>query len=152
MSARYLVVYVRVGSLHHRRGNCPRRADHTRPVDRPPYRANPRASAVVDKCVNGMFEWGIIEEWPSQWGSQPIVVAKRKDSPLNARAVRVSVLITVAPLTVILSARIGPCQILNTIWTQWMKLYTYPSLTSSTRSGRFGGREICAPDSIRHTK
>ena len=34
----------------------------TRPVDRPPYRPNPRTTAVVDKCVEDMPEWGIIEK------------------------------------------------------------------------------------------
>ena len=38
---------------------------HIRPIDRPPYRANPRAKAVIDKCVHDMLKWGIIEERPS---------------------------------------------------------------------------------------
>ena len=28
----------------------------TRPVDRPPYRPNPRTSAVIDKCVNEIVD------------------------------------------------------------------------------------------------
>ena len=41
----------------------------TRPVGRPPYRPNPRTSELIDKCVNEMLEWGIIEERLSPWGS-----------------------------------------------------------------------------------
>ena len=40
----------------------------TRPIDSPPYRANPRAKAVIDECVHDMLELGIIEERPSLWG------------------------------------------------------------------------------------
>ena len=53
----------------------------TRPVDRPPFRPNPRTSAVIAKCVNGMLEWGIIEERPSSWGSLCTMVAKSNGSP-----------------------------------------------------------------------
>lgn len=53
----------------------------TRPVDRPPYRPNPRASAVIDKCVQDMLDWDIIEERPSPWGSPCTIVAKSNGSP-----------------------------------------------------------------------
>ncbi|CAB1100355.1 unnamed protein product [Ectocarpus sp. CCAP 1310/34] len=52
-----------------------------RPVDRPPYRPNPRTSAVIDKCVGDMLEWGIIEKRPSPWGSPCTIVAKSNGSP-----------------------------------------------------------------------
>ena len=55
--------------------------ESTRPVDRSPYRPNPRTSAVIDKCVNEMLEWGIIEERPSPWGSPCTIVAKSNSSP-----------------------------------------------------------------------
>ena len=53
----------------------------TRPVDRPPYRPNPRTSAVTDKCVNEMLEGGIIEKRPSPWDSPCTIVAKSNGSP-----------------------------------------------------------------------
>ena len=53
----------------------------TRPVDRPPYRPNPRTSAAIDKCVDDMLEWGIIEKRPSPWGSPCTIVAKSNGSP-----------------------------------------------------------------------
>ena len=53
----------------------------TRPIDRAPYRANPRAKAVIDKCVHDTLEWDIIEERPSPWGSPCTLVAKKNGSP-----------------------------------------------------------------------
>ena len=53
----------------------------TRAVDRPPYRPNPRTSAVIAKCVNELLEWGIIEKRPSSWGSPCTIVAKSNGSP-----------------------------------------------------------------------
>ena len=50
----------------------------TCPIDRAPYRANPRAKAVIDKCVHDMLEWDIIEERPSPWGS-PCTYSCRKE-------------------------------------------------------------------------
>ena len=50
----------------------------TRPIDRALYRANPRAKAVIDKCVYGMVEWDIIEERPSPWGS-PVYSCRREE-------------------------------------------------------------------------
>ena len=52
-----------------------------RPIDRPPYRANPRAKAVIDKCVRDKLGWGIIEERPSPWDSPCTLVAKKNGSP-----------------------------------------------------------------------
>ena len=52
----------------------------TRPIDRTPYRANPRAKAVIDKCVHDMLEWDIIEERPSPWGS-PYSCRKEERKP-----------------------------------------------------------------------
>lgn len=40
----------------------------TRPVDRVPYRANPRVQETIDKCVNQMEKYGIIEQRPSPSG------------------------------------------------------------------------------------
>ena len=37
----------------------------TRPVNRTPYRANPRVQETMDKCVNQMEQDGIIEQRPS---------------------------------------------------------------------------------------
>ena len=52
-----------------------------RPVDRPPYRPNPRTSEVIDKCVNEMLEWAVIEEQRTPWGSPCTIVAKSNGSP-----------------------------------------------------------------------
>ena len=48
----------------------------TRPIDRAPYRANPKAKAAIDKCVHDMLKWDIIEGRPSPWGSPCTLVAK----------------------------------------------------------------------------
>ncbi|CAB1100197.1 unnamed protein product [Ectocarpus sp. CCAP 1310/34] len=53
----------------------------TRPVDRPPYRPNPRVATVSDKCVAAMLEWGIIEKRPSAWGRPCTLIAKKNGSP-----------------------------------------------------------------------
>ena len=53
----------------------------TRPVDRPPYRPNPRTSEVSNKCVNDLLEWGVIEERPGPWGSPCTIVAISNSSP-----------------------------------------------------------------------
>ena len=53
----------------------------TKPVDRHPYRTNPRAQKVIDKCVNDMQAIDIIEKRPSQWGSPVCIVAKADGSP-----------------------------------------------------------------------
>ena len=53
----------------------------TPPVDRSPYRANPRVQEVIDQCVNQMEKDGIIEQRPSPWGSAVTIVAKSDGSP-----------------------------------------------------------------------
>ena len=53
----------------------------TKPVDRHPYRTNPRAQKVIDKCVDDMQEIDIIEKRKSQWGSPVCIVAKADGSP-----------------------------------------------------------------------
>ena len=53
----------------------------TKPVDRHPYRTNPRAQEVIDKCVDDMEEIVIIEKKQSQWGSPVCIVAKADGSP-----------------------------------------------------------------------
>ena len=53
----------------------------TRPVDRTPYRANPRVQGTIDKCVNQMEKYGIIEQRPSPWGSAVTIVAKSDGTP-----------------------------------------------------------------------
>ena len=53
----------------------------TKPVDRHPYRSNPRAQEVIDKCVDDMEEIDIIEKRPSEWGSPVCIVAKADGSP-----------------------------------------------------------------------
>ena len=53
----------------------------TKPVDRHPYRTNPRAQKVIDKCVDDMREIDIIEKRASQWGSPVCIVAKADGSP-----------------------------------------------------------------------
>lgn len=50
----------------------------TKPVNRRPYRANPRAEAVINKCVPDMLDDDIIEEASSPWGS-PVTIVERKD-------------------------------------------------------------------------
>ena len=53
----------------------------TKPVDRHPYRTNPRAQEVIDKCVDDMEEIDIIEKRPNEWGSPVCIVAKADGSP-----------------------------------------------------------------------
>ena len=53
----------------------------TKPVDRHPYRTNPRAQKVIDKCVDDMQKIDIIEKRQSQWGSPVCIVAKADGSP-----------------------------------------------------------------------
>ena len=53
----------------------------TKPVDRHPYRTNPRAQEVIDKCVDDMESAGIIEKKLSEWGSPVCIVAKADGSP-----------------------------------------------------------------------
>ena len=54
---------------------------NTKPVDRHPYRTNPRAQEVIDKCVDDMEATGIIEKKLSEWGSPLCIVAKDDGSP-----------------------------------------------------------------------
>ena len=53
----------------------------TRPVNRTPYRANPRVQETIDKCVNQMEQDGIIEQRPSPWGSAITIVATSDGTP-----------------------------------------------------------------------
>ena len=53
----------------------------TRPVNRAPYRANPRVQEVIDKCVNELEEAGIVEQRASPWGSAVTLVAKADGTP-----------------------------------------------------------------------
>ena len=53
----------------------------TRPVNRTPYRANPRVQDTIDKCVTQMEQDGIIEQRPSPWGSAVIIVGKSDGTP-----------------------------------------------------------------------
>ena len=52
-----------------------------KPVHHHPYRTNPRAQEVIDKCVESMESDGIIEKSPSAWGSPVCIVAKADGSP-----------------------------------------------------------------------
>ena len=55
---------------------------NTKPVDRHPYRINPRAQEVIDKCVENMESIsGIVEKKSSEWGSPVCIVAKADGSP-----------------------------------------------------------------------
>ena len=54
----------------------------TKPVDRHPYRTNPRAQEVIDKCVDDMEEIDIIEKRPSEWGSPVCIVVRFQSPPL----------------------------------------------------------------------
>ena len=55
---------------------------NTKPVDRHPYRTNPRAQQeVIDKCVENMESAGIVEKKLSEWGSPVCIVAKADGSP-----------------------------------------------------------------------
>lgn len=49
-------------------------------MDRAPYHANPRATAVIDKCVHDMPEWDNNKEHPSPWGSPCTLVATKNGS------------------------------------------------------------------------
>ena len=51
---------------------------HTKPVNRRPYRANPRTEAAINKCVQGMLNDDKIEKRSSPWGS-PVTIVARKD-------------------------------------------------------------------------
>lgn len=53
----------------------------TTPVDKTPYRTNPRPQQATEDCVNKMEDKGIIEQRASQWGSPVCVVAKPDGSP-----------------------------------------------------------------------
>lgn len=53
----------------------------TKPVDKPPYKTNPRTQAVIDDCVAQMERDGIIEQRASPWGSPVCIVVKRDGSP-----------------------------------------------------------------------
>ena len=55
--------------------------DDTRVVDKAPYRSHPSTSGVVDKCVNGPPERGIIEKRPSPWGNPVTIVGEENSSP-----------------------------------------------------------------------
>ena len=84
MCARYRPVFAlstsELGRCTNAKATFPLPPD-TRPIGRAPYRANPRAKAVIDKCVHDMLEWDIIEERPSPWGSPCTLVAKKNGSP-----------------------------------------------------------------------
>ena len=54
---------------------------NTKPVDRHPYRTNPRAQEVIDKCVDNMESAGIVDKKLSEWGSPVNIVAKADGSP-----------------------------------------------------------------------
>ena len=53
----------------------------TQPVDRQPYRANPRVQEAIDKCVDEMERDGIIEQRASPWGSAVTIVTKADGTP-----------------------------------------------------------------------
>lgn len=53
----------------------------TKPVDRPPYKSNPRTQAVIADCVAKMEKDGIIEQRASPWGSPVCIIVKRDGSP-----------------------------------------------------------------------
>ena len=38
-------------------------------VDRPPCRPNPGTSAVIDRCFDDKWKWGIVEHFPGPWTS-----------------------------------------------------------------------------------
>lgn len=61
--------------LHDRGATFPL-ASGTKPIDRAPYRANPRLRDVIGKCVNEMEKDGIIEQRDRPCGSAVTVVAK----------------------------------------------------------------------------
>ena len=52
-----------------------------KPVDHHPYRTNPRAQDVIDKCVESMESDSIIGNSLSAWGSPVCIVAKTDGSP-----------------------------------------------------------------------
>lgn len=53
----------------------------TRPVNRAPYRANPRVQEVSVECMQEMEEAGIVEQRASPWGSAVTLVAKADGTP-----------------------------------------------------------------------
>ena len=54
---------------------------NTKPMDRHPYRANPRAQKVIDKCIENLQPAGIVEKKLSKWNPPVCVVAKADGSP-----------------------------------------------------------------------
>ena len=54
---------------------------NTKPVDRHPYRTNPRAQKVIDKCVKNMESVGIVEKNPSAWALPVCMVATADGTP-----------------------------------------------------------------------
>ena len=49
----------------------------TRPVDRAPYRVNPRIQETIDKRVNQTEKYGIREQRPSPWESAVTIVTNQ---------------------------------------------------------------------------
>ena len=49
---------------------------NTKPVDRHPYRTNPKAQEVIDKYVENMDSVGIVEKKPNEWGSPVCICCK----------------------------------------------------------------------------
>ena len=54
---------------------------NTKLVDRHPYRTNPRAQEVIDKCVENMESVGMVDKNPSAWASPVCIVAKADGTP-----------------------------------------------------------------------
>ena len=52
-----------------------------KPVDHHPYRTNPRAQKVIDKCLDSIESDGAMEKRPSAGGSPVCIVAKADGSP-----------------------------------------------------------------------
>ena len=49
---------------------------NTKPVDRRPYRTNPKAQEVIDKYAENMDSVGIVEKKPNEWGSPVCICCK----------------------------------------------------------------------------
>ena len=101
----------------------------TKPVDRHPYRTNPRALKVIDKCFDDMQEIDIIEKRQSQGGRQ--CASLQKPMVHHAFAWTTELLLISS-----LFARHGPCLILSLISTQWVVPISSPFATYKVLIGK----------------
>ena len=102
--------------------------ENTKPVDRHPYRTNPRPQEVIDKCVESMESVDIIEESPSAWGSPVCTVFKADGSPCFCVEYRNTFLVR----------ETWPMPDIELISTQWVARNSSQSATCRALTGKYG--------------